>query len=648
MLGLEDLFVASQAVRQSLVAPEPLRRALAQLDAHPERVQLVRYLHERAGIPMEQALAMHYASLNFLRRRSEDRYATILRQRAEVPAHVVEGLAMEQAQAGYSWGLGERLVQEGVLRPEQHRALQEETIRALRQEEERILGENRSTAYAQVLGPPVSPPRAPAEPPQPQATGTPPSRRTAVHVVHVPPAPAAAGPPGASAEASSGGEGLDAAQLAADPAATLPWSPEDGEPTEDATATLLEGPAAAPKAPRPADAAGATLRMRVDEVLPLPATEAGVGAGGPSPAAPLPPDADPFATMTFKPGETMAGGLRASLPEVRMGGERPVLRPGESVGGKYQVEGEIGRGAMGIVYEGYDPEAGAPVAIKVVQGPATEEVRGRFQREILVSQRATHEHVIRVFDAGELGDGSSYMVMELLEGESLQALLAREGALSCERSLALFEQLLRGLAALHAKQIVHRDLKPENLHVERRGGAEHLKIVDFGISRFLDEGAVEEKLFVTMRGQLSGTPQYVAPEAILDPEEVRPSHDVYACGVILFEMLTGALPFPKARTLRDLLADTVHARPRALDEANPARGPYPEPIQRLVRRLLEKDPEARPADGAAALSFLQEVQDELAGRRPPPTDGGAAPASATARFFRRITGLFRRRKAGGD
>lgn len=388
-----------------------------------------------------------------------------------------------------------------------------------------------------------------------------------------------------------------------------------------------------PAMPRPPEEfqapVGHTIRMNPGQVLALP----GVVPGGQQPARP----ADPFSTMTFNPGEAVAGSstqIGAPATPTRTG---PVLGIGEVLEGKYTLQSELGRGAMGVVYKATGP-AGETVAIKVVQGPATEEVRGRFEREILVSQRAIHQHVIEVFDAGELKSGSSYMVMEYLEGESLQGILLREGAQSIERALDLLEQLFRGLEACHEKQIVHRDLKPENLQVIQRNGRDHVKIMDFGVSRFLDQAATDENLFMTMRGQLSGTPQYVAPEAVLEPDVVLTSHDVYASGVILYELLAGALPFSDARTLRDLLADTVHSRPKPLDEANPKNAPFPEPIQRLVRRLLEKDPEARPANGAEGLALMAEIRQALAeGPAPDPNEG------ITRRFIRKITGIFSRK-----
>ena len=234
------------------------------------------------------------------------------------------------------------------------------------------------------------------------------------------------------------------------------------------------------------------------------------------------------------------------------------------------------------------------------------------------------------------------MSMEVLGGQSMQGLILRDGPQSVERALLLIEQTLKGLEAVHQAGIVHRDLKPENLQILETPSGDHVKIVDFGVSRFLDgESPEAEQMFQTVRGQLSGTPQYVAPEAVLEPDVVLAGHDVYACGVSLYELLTGVLPFPPARNLRDMLSNTVNARAIPLEESYPAGAPYAPPLERFVRRLLEKDPEARPADASAALELLKDTREQLAGggRR---SSGGSQGDGFTKRLLRSITNLFRK------
>ena len=641
MLTLEDLYVANQAARRGVLPPEAMRELLHELARRPERVQLVRLLHERQGVGLADAKSMFEEAKTYLRRRSEACYLQVARREGLAPAPLLEQLVRQQAEAKYAWTLGERLVREHGVSTERHGSCLQQVERLLQEDERRVVARNVEGGFAPILGAPAS---GAGPVPGDRAPGVPGRVTNKLSVYAPPPAAAPAATPAelagtiildgsgihARPDAPPEGGGADtngadaedaemtmALDLQALEASGIRMRPP--EPTDVASPDAWASARVAPASPPGGDAPPGTVRMAAGEVLPLP----GQRPAGPSAAA------TPFASGAPQPGVAPTGGRGPAA------GSGP---GGAIVGGRYQLLRELGRGAMGVVHLARDPERDAPVALKVVQGPATEEVRGRFKREILVSQRIHHEHVIEVLDAGELEDGSSYMVMEVLEGESLKALLDRERAQPVERALALLEQLLLGLAAVHRAQVVHRDIKPENVQVGQRDGRDALKIVDFGISRFLDQEIVaQENVFMTVKGQLSGTPIYVAPEAILDPELVAPGHDVYASGVILYELLTGTLPFSPSRSLRDLLADTVHSRPRDLNEANPERAPYPKPLERLVRRLLEKDAELRPADASAALALLREVREELEGKG----GGDAQPkAGFTARMVRRITSFF--------
>ena len=319
------------------------------------------------------------------------------------------------------------------------------------------------------------------------------------------------------------------------------------------------------------------------------------------------------------------------------------LSEGSLVDGRYRIERELGRGAMGVVYLAKIEPQMRPVALKCIQGVSDAEALGRFKREILVSKRLQHPNVIRVFDAGQFPDGSQFMVMEYLTGTSLEAFIAEQGAQPMARSLELFEQILEGLASVHSAQIVHRDMKPENIQIMEVDGQDVIKIVDFGIARFLDQEEVAdeqgEEIFQTVKGTLSGSPMYVAPEAVMDPEQVSTSHDVYAAGVILYELLAAKKPFEEAKTLREILTNTLESRPKPLDETHPEGAPHPAALERLIRKFLEKDPDLRPATGEAGLEVLREARGELRVFR----QGEGAPESGiTGRLFRRITGLFGR------
>lgn len=667
MLTLEDLYVASQAKRYQLIDTERLRALLVELAAQSERVQLVRVLHERFALPLEHSKGLYDQAVSYLRQRSEERYAQFLKR--GVAAELVDAAAREQAAAGFAWTLGDRFLQQGAITQQQHASIQAEIQRQLDEEDAALVSKNLKYSFGPILGPP------PDAKPNMAISG------------HLPAYTATDldAPLGADAEMTMQISAGSLGELIGD---------EGGQASEDALKTMeLDRPELSPQAgqgagePRVASGSfvsplGAPLQapagmggppVEDDELafdvgaptiqlgpgavaqalgtggsglglppgqqggsgLGAPAGNLGPGTGfGPPAGAPV---GNPFGTVQFDPntGQAIAG-----APGAAPGGG---LAPGSVLGGRFTVQRELGRGAMGVVYLATDPSQGE-VAIKLVQGPVTEDVRGRFEREIAVSKRANDPHVIEVFDHGELPDGSSWMSMEVLGGQSMQGLILRDGPQSTERALLLIEQTLIGLKAVHEAGIVHRDLKPENLQVLDLPSGDHVKIVDFGVSRFLDgESPEAEQMFQTVRGQLSGTPQYVAPEAVLEPDVILTGHDVYACGVSLYELLTGVLPFPPARNLRDMLSNTVNARAIPLEESHPAGAPYPPALERFVRRLLEKDPEARPGDAAAALELLSDTREQLAGKKG--SSGGGGKPGFTKRLLRSITSIFRREQS---
>jgi eukaryotic-like serine/threonine-protein kinase len=264
---------------------------------------------------------------------------------------------------------------------------------------------------------------------------------------------------------------------------------------------------------------------------------------------------------------------------------------GQEVRGKnvYRVDSLIGQGGMSSVYRATWLVRSRQVAIKVLhsKSAAIPELNKRFQREVATAQRLAHPNVVEVIDSGELADGSQFMVMELLEGAPLDEEIDK-GKLKPERALALTAQILSALDAAHKMGVVHRDIKPSNVFLVTRDGVETAKLFDFGIA-LNDRAAVK----LSIAGAAFGTPEYMSPE-MARGEKVDGRADLYSVGVMLFEMLTGRLPFVRQDPL-DLLRDHLGAEPPLLRSVAPE---LPEGLERVIARALVKQPAERFASAA--------------------------------------------------
>jgi serine/threonine protein kinase len=267
-----------------------------------------------------------------------------------------------------------------------------------------------------------------------------------------------------------------------------------------------------------------------------------------------------------------------------------ILLPGQIVAARYRVERLIARGGMAAVWAGVDEHTGKHVALKVIlhSFAADGGVVELFRREALSASKVNHPNVVNIYDVID-HEGMPCIVMEVLEGETLGTYLARNGALSLEKTLALLLPTMRGVAAANAQGIVHRDLKPANIFL--CGGSDgHLlttKVLDFGISvmmRRIGETAPE-----TERLGMFGTPAYMAPEAIRFSPTIDGRADVYGFGVLFFEALTGTLPFPGPPGL-ELLASILTEPPPSVTLY---RSDLPLEVVQFVARALEKDPNNR-------------------------------------------------------
>ncbi|HEY4244371.1 MAG TPA: serine/threonine-protein kinase [Kofleriaceae bacterium] len=256
---------------------------------------------------------------------------------------------------------------------------------------------------------------------------------------------------------------------------------------------------------------------------------------------------------------------------------------------RYRVIRVVGRGGMGVVYEAEHTGLGKRIAIKLMlekyaQDP---EAVARFQREALAASRIGNPHIIEVMDIGVAPDGRSFVVMELLDGLPLSQVLEQTGPMPPWRAIGIMRQVLRAVGAAHAKGIVHRDLKPDNIFISSRDDQhDFVKLLDFGISKVVDPDAANTKLTTT--GVVMGTPLYMAPEQALG-NAVDHRADVYACGVMLYELLAGHPPF-QGPSFAALIAKLLTEQPKSLNEVRPG---LPLALVKSVDRALAKEPADR-------------------------------------------------------
>jgi eukaryotic-like serine/threonine-protein kinase len=304
----------------------------------------------------------------------------------------------------------------------------------------------------------------------------------------------------------------------------------------------------------------------------------------------------------------------------------PALRPGALVGERYRIVQLLGEGGMGRVYEAEHTVLRRRVALKLLrrEAQARAEDLARFQQEALAASRISTPQIVGVADfASHVGPAGqqTYMVMELLVGESLEAWIEHSGRL--DHALELLAQLCDGLAAAHQAGVIHRDIKPANVFCCAPGP--RLKILDFGIAKFTDG----DRGFQTQEGSLLGTPYYVAPERVMGAQ-LTPAADIYSVGVILYELLTGNVPFV-AESFVGILARHVHTEPLDPRQAAPDRL-IPDVVAGLCVRLLAKDPARRPSAAALAVelrAMLVAHEGALAGVRTGPRDDGAGVGADT-------------------
>lgn len=333
---------------------------------------------------------------------------------------------------------------------------------------------------------------------------------------------------------------------------------------------------------------------------PRPSEPSSSAPGSSQPGSSQPTGAEPTSVATpsaMSHGATQLDAERQSVPQAPISQDsRPPPAPssrdtdqylGCTIDNRYKVEALLGEGGMGVVYQCRHKIIDKKVAMKILRGDLAreKEVTDRFLIEARAASAIGNEHVIDISDFGQLPDGAAYFVMEFLDGQPLSSVLAGNTALPPARLAHIGLQLAKGLAAAHKAEIVHRDLKPDNIFlITRASDSDFVKVLDFGIAKV--SSAATGRL--TQAGSVFGTPHYMSPEqAAGAPVDHR--GDIYAMGVILYEMATGRLPF-EADNFMAILTQHIYKQPATLRSINPS---VPAELEAIILKCLSKRPEQR-------------------------------------------------------
>jgi serine/threonine-protein kinase len=286
--------------------------------------------------------------------------------------------------------------------------------------------------------------------------------------------------------------------------------------------------------------------------------------------------------------------------------------------GQFQILQKIGSGGMGSVYKALQPAMNRMVAIKILHPKlaSRKDLVSRFRREARAMSHLTHPNTVKVYLYGELEDGSLYIVMEYLEGKNLNQTVRSEGPMTIERGLPILIQACNALDEAHRAGIIHRDLKPENIFVTQMGGMKDFaKVLDFGLAKVTEREMRPGSIILTQEGMVFGTPEFMSPEQA-QGKSLTPGSDIYSLAVILYEVLTGKLPFD-AKNPMEFIQLHVTTKPKPINERVPGKT-FPPLLWSVLSKALEKKSDDR---YQSAAEFAHALQAVLAGATDVPPFG---------------------------
>ena len=282
---------------------------------------------------------------------------------------------------------------------------------------------------------------------------------------------------------------------------------------------------------------------------------------------------------------------------------------GQLVAGKFRILNVIGRGGMAVVYRAWQRDMRRVVALKLCNSDANDAAgTRRFLREVQMAAGLVHPNTIRIFDYGEAEPGRPFFTMEYLDGEPLGRAIRRGELFDDLRVARIAEQILGALSEAHAAGIVHRDLSPDNIFLMHlTGKPDYVKVLDFGVAKGARYDLPEEER-LTVQGMFVGKPAYASPEQAEGIEELDGRSDLYTLGIVMYQMITGNVPFTSATPMQVLVAQ-IRDKPRPIEEA--ARRPVDPELAAFIMKLLSKRREDRPASALAALAELERISRRL-------------------------------------